>query len=391
MLPLTVNFQSIENGKETDLGSIIRNYCNFGYVLALCPFRLSTEKNGKLTTKVWWPQKILCMLTSSVVSMSFTSSIRKAFTTLIRPTGRKYPIQVFSSALELCEIAIIMGTLKLIWFGNQKFLTPHSFLVSKSNALSIRKETALNIKILLMGLGMLTDLGIVLLREVFAYERNRSGYWIQMYEWGRATFYFEKLPDVHFNGTVDAGQAQPDVQNLLTMTALISKTLRCFKIYLNYFSHESLPSFSFSASRPHSCSLAYAMYFDLLLITLSCVLWVASRSFALSLRRQLPCAEEVITGLLFTKTRRRLSFWPEIKSQYDSLKQLSELINDIIGIKSACYLVRVTLFYAIVCDTMKTWKDLIEVLLFLCGTLTFLLMSADVVLQVDKCRILITS
>lgn len=129
-------------------------------------------------------------------------------------------------------------------------------------------------------------------------------------------------------------------------------------------------------------SLLYQVYGDWLLTTLSCVTWAAVNSFVLRLPQPSRMESEIVTVVFRTKSLETFRSWSEIRQQYDVLKQLSELTNDMIGVGLSLYLIRTMLFYAIVFEHLRTWKDCVELFLYFWGTLVFLVVSVNVGIQV---------
>lgn len=74
--------------------------------------------------------------------------------------------------------------------------------------------------------------------------------------------------------------------------------------------------------------------------------------------------------------------WSKVKGMYVGLKQLSKLINNIIGIRLVLSLVRITLLYAVALDNMVDWTDVLHTFVGLMESTTFLMVSADVIRQV---------
>lgn len=125
-------------------------------------------------------------------------------------------------------------------------------------------------------------------------------------------------------------------------------------------------------------SRIYNSYSEILLVFSSSLLWTVTYSFAVRVRPSENQTEAEGT----TTPAENVHCWPEIKNNYLALKNLSKLINDIIGIRLIGSLLKAILYYPILLDGMSKLIHLVQVAGFVYTSTVFFIISANVAFQV---------
>lgn len=122
----------------------------------------------------------------------------------------------------------------------------------------------------------------------------------------------------------------------------------------------------------------HTAYSDVMLTIMSSILWAATHAFAVKIQHQLQLKDKIASS------PKKICSWPEIRRLYSGLKHLSKLVNEIVGFRLTLYLVKTVLYYAVVFEKISTWQELGRAGMYLCASAIFLVISADIDLQVRK-------
>lgn len=129
------------------------------------------------------------------------------------------------------------------------------------------------------------------------------------------------------------------------------------------------------------CREFYSSYGDLLIIIISCLVWAYANGFVKGLETHAPSTDDNIYPVQKYLSH---SSWLEVERVYSGLKHLSELVNNLIGVRLIVSLIRITLLSAVNFEGLDSWSNVFGTFIGLTGSTIFLIASADVNRQVDK-------
>lgn len=182
------------NARSGNLSVLVRVFCNVGYFIGMCPFRISKDIKSEFQSKVTcWFAKILYVITTVLLILNLIAKARIDFTILT--TKRKHPFQCFYCGFEFCNIIETLLTSRLMWYRGNLFLDLTNFLVTTNatNLPQISKKTSLKIKTILLLLIVCLIGGVFARAVLFIHEHSIKLYILKMYYVGRFTYYMEKI------------------------------------------------------------------------------------------------------------------------------------------------------------------------------------------------------
>lgn len=284
-------------------------YFDFGFLTFVIPFRLKLESGGTgtqdkhyYTARRWWPQSVLCFLCNILMLLYFLHEFRS--TNINDPRN---PAQYFMLFYKLIRTSTLIYQLKQFWLDGDRFAEIVTFLLNSRRESLPQPNAKEVLKVWLM---------VVLIALV---DLIKTSFW-----------------------TVEPGW------NPLVATGKSMLFLKESQILANNSSLETLFGVVGLLGRLY---LAVALNLENVFLLLSSfILWMPVREFMKgnSVPRRARDHRKKVQTEVETKLdgERQDSSWDSMLEEYDALKQLVSLLNDVVAIRIATLVCRAMIYIA---------------------------------------------
>lgn len=337
------------------LVTVLIIYLNFQYFLLCCPFRLIVARGGqKVKIKTNLIQKILCFV-CTILGLFWLVRNLQINNVLSNP---KDPSVYLSLAVNVANLFLKFATVKRHWGDEEKLLQIANFILDTKNDLPFpdicRNHIFIPLTHILTTLVciLFTGLGIVhflmgnlyFLTSVNSTEStvlnwNASSWWTRMLAEGRVTFF---LDNQNVNGKVGSA------------TGILAAIGYLWRLVCG--ANEEL----------------WPMIFAF-------IIWVSVQEFQARLQiSESNCQDQISTART----------WATISKEYEAIKFLTCMINDIFGWTLLCMVLQTTLYNSVntdifLNDAVTSWSKVIPFAIYSLAIASVFLLAADSDKKVD--------
>lgn len=327
----------------------LKFYLDWAYYLCLSPFKLKVNSLGQFYPHTWLPQTLLSAAFSVLGYFWIIRDIRLSI-----PTEPTNPSLYFLMILIFMFFCILTLTTKQLWM-NQSEITNIVNFIAETKLSSSTENHGLMKFAALIACFVYTGNGLAATVagehsgpscNVTTSGSDPQRWWQAIVTSGRYNFFMEHHHQYSSSWQLDSSQEQV----LTIQDGLIGV----------------LAAIGFLNRR------LFVAYCDLLLLMATLSLSVTARAFASTLTEN---------GSGSTTATRKLS-WPEVRQNYNLLKEMANKINNLLGTNVTLFLVKSILYYAIGFKKVHSWTSLCFVMTYFAGASFGLIITADICHQV---------
>ncbi len=315
------------------------------YFLLCSPFHISF-RGEHFVKKTWWPQKLICAF-MTIISIYWI--LQDLGPSKYTPNAPKNPTVLFVTACKLINAVGLLATLKLIWCNQEKFILILNHLGKKfGNCIQSQNSKRYNLECIFSA-KLLVPCTCGLYTGIALFDALA----------GRGLGVYQKSHEARLNSTAEYFPLQLD--------KIISVILK-----VGWYHRRILGA-----------------HMEAFLLFTACTMWTSVNHLVYFLdnnsTKENSKQDFIFVGKhIIIEMECRHKGWLSIYSQYLSLKQLTNMINPIIGFSVTCSLAAGVLEYAIGLDEVfveKTASQLANsagIIFYFFNKITFIMISADV-------------
>lgn len=303
-------------GSHIDYISI---YINYGYYLGICPFRITNKQNSTVNIepgikqvqspqiKNWLPQKVFCLFGHILAFFWLIEKLRQSESSKKRDAA--YYIRIGDLILG---VLIKVVVLKKMWFNQDYFLQLINYIRNKTYIFKLQETSSTIMVYILCVYNTILSLASIC-GGVHMWPRGDKNTW-------NSTLWFDKM--------MVASKHLFFIENHRNQTNLNFSFIQSWDEYIFF----SFATFGFV--QRHMLSF----YGDIRLVVSVYTLWIATAHFHCQIKESNMQQISNENDKCFVK---KLS-WKTVDCNFKDLKQLSEILNNLIGTQVTCMLLQFT-------------------------------------------------